>query len=172
MCWFLRRVSFVCAMLAAPAAFAQQVPQVGLPGLQARQTGLLPGLPGLQVGQMVQPGPQTPPPPSRVPRQGSNFDRVSTFKHQVTIGPARAGQGSAQQPVTSLGQTQRAARPLSIQRRSSAHTFYPGMRGSQSPNMNLPQYRSRNSRSRSPGVFMNPGAGMMGRARPPARFGR
>jgi hypothetical protein len=161
---FLSKIAFTCTMLAASAAFAQQ-------GLQTGQFGQT-GQTGLQAEQPVPSGPQTPPPSSRVPRQGSSFDRVATVRHQVAVGPARVGRGSAQPPVTSLGQTQRATRPLSVRSRSSAHTFYPGMRGSQSPNMNVPQSRRRNSRYMTPGMFMNPGAGMMGPARPPARIGR
>ena len=169
MCRFLPEFSFMCVLFAAGAACAQQGPPVGQ---QPGQIGLQAGQPGLQAGQVEQPGPQTPPPPSRVPRQGSSFDRVSTVRHQVTVGPARGGRGAAQPPVTSLGQTQRAARPLSVRTRSSAHTFYPGMRGSQGPNMNVPQYRGRNSRFMSPGMFMNFGAARGGAARPAARIGR
>lgn len=187
MCRSLHAYSFLLAMLTVAPAFAQQGQQAGQPVLQAGQTGLQGGQPGLQTGQTglqpaqsgvqtgqtQQPGPQTPPPSSRIPRQGSSFDRVATVRHQVTVGPARAGKGAAAQaPATSLGQTQSARRPLSVQSRSSAHTFYPGMRSSQSPNMNIPQYRSRSSRFMYPGMFMNSGMGRPGAARSPGKTGR
>jgi len=45
--------------------------------------------------------PQVAQPASRVARQGSNFDRVSTLRHEVTVGPAQVGQGAPSQRQTS-----------------------------------------------------------------------
>src|SRR5208337_1395717 len=70
-------LSFLFALLSAAPAFAQQEPQV------------------------AQQGPQVAQPASRVARQGSNFDRVSTLRHEVTVGPAQVGQGAPSQRQTS-----------------------------------------------------------------------
>ena len=73
---------------------------------------------------------------------GSNFDRLSTLRHEVTVGPARVGQGTSSSARTSsLGQPQRASQPTSVKLQTTPHTFFPGMRGSQGPNKNVPQLR-------------------------------
>jgi hypothetical protein len=112
--------------------------------------------------QVAQPG-------SSVARQGANFDRVSTMRHEVTISQAQVGQGTASQRQTSsLGQSQRASRPTSVQTQTTPHTFFPGMRAGQGPNKNVPQLRSHTS-GRSgllvPGVGINPGAARTNSAR-------
>src|SRR5271157_4861951 len=145
-------LSFLFALLSAAPAFAQQEPQV------------------------AQQGPQVAQPASRVARQGSNFDRVSTLRHEVTVGPAQVGQGAPSQRQTSrLGQPQRASQPTSVQVRTTPHTFYPGMRGSQGPNKNVPQLKSRTSGRAGflpPGMFMNSGAARTSSARSPGKTSR
>lgn len=154
---------FLGAVLAAAPALAQQAPAPA----PAIAPGQAPdGLPGLH----------TPPPSSRVARQGSNFDRVSTSRREVRVGRARAGRGMpAAGPALSLGQAQAAERPLSLQSRTSPHTFYPGMRASQSPNLNVPIYRSRSPRMGRfmyPGMNMYSGLGGTAPARAPGRISR
>jgi hypothetical protein len=97
-------------------------------------------------------------PESRVARQGSNFDRLSTLRREVTVSRAQVGQGAAtQRQNSSLGQPQRAAQPSAIHAQTTPHTFFPGMRASQGPNKNVPQLRSRTSGRAG---FLAPGVGI------------
>ena len=112
-------LSFLFALLSAAPAFAQQEPQAAQQGTQAGQ------------------------PASRVARQGSNFDRLSTLRHEVTVGPASRPGNFFPAQTSSLGQPQRASQPTSVKLQTTPHTFFPGMRGSQGPNKNVPQLKSR-----------------------------
>lgn len=138
-------LSFLFALLSAAQAFAQQEPQAAQPA-------------------------------SRVARQGSSFDRVSTLRHEMTVGPAQIGQGApSQRQTSSLGQPQRASQPTSVHVQTTPHTFYPGMRGSQGPNKNVPQLKSRTSGRAGflpPGMFMNSGAARTSSARSPGKTSR
>lgn len=101
---------------------------------------------------------------------GSNFNRLNTVRREVMVSPAQAGQGQeTTAPATSSSwgsssQLRRVPQPLSVQTRTTPHTFYPGMRAAQGPNRNVaPRY----SQSRAPAPLLvpgmlNPGAGMMG----------
>jgi hypothetical protein len=136
-----------------------------------------------------------------VAQQGPNFDRVTTLRREVTIGPARAGRASgsatglsarrspsadplrpytsrtpdAGQSFSSLGQKpRRAPEPMSVQVRTTPHTFYPGMRASQGPNLNVPVPRSRTAGRGFfpfPGLMMNPSASPIGAGVSPASPG-
>ena len=145
-------LSFLFALLSAAPAFAQQEPQAAQQGTQAGQ------------------------PASRVARQGSNFDRLSTLRHEVTVGPAQVGQGtSSQRQTSSLGQPQRASQPTSVKLQTTPHTFFPGMRGSQGPNKNVPQLKSRTPGRAGvlpPGMLMNSGAARTNSARAPGKTSR
>ncbi len=138
-------------------------------------------------------------PLAAVGQQGSNFNRLNTLRREVTVSPSPAGQnqvGDAQagtptrgqfgtdplRPYTagtpssagssssSLGsQSRRKSQPMSVQTRTTPHTFYPGMRAAQGPNRNVP---SPSTRSRTPVLIpglMGAGAGMMGQSSAPAR---
>ena len=136
-------------------------------------------------------------------QEGTTFDRLSTVRHEVTVRRSRAGQAtdmpgassvrgnSSANPLRpyasrsssmasssgsywSLGQPSRgAAGPLSVQVRSTPHTFFPGMRAGQSPNASLLLPR-RSTQSRGGvlapsmlnpgGGIFSPGAGLMGPA--------
>jgi hypothetical protein len=126
-------------------------------------------------------------------QQGPNFNRVNTLRREVTVSPARAGQAAgsltatstrgafaadplrpysrgtpaaaaASSSTSSWGQEpRRAAQPMSVQTRTTPHTFYPGMRTAQGPNRNVaPLGRCTKGRAAflAPGM-MSPGAGMM-----------
>jgi hypothetical protein len=146
---------FLFTLLSAAPAFAQQEPALG-------QQGRLVPQEGVQVGQPV----------SKVAGQGSNFDRVSTVRHEVTVSPVRAGQGApSERRSSSLGQDQRPSQPMSVRVRTTPHTFYPGMRASQGPNKNVPQLRSRTSGGAGflvPGMMTNVGSARASSARPHA----
>ena len=74
--------------------------------------------------------------------------------------PARSGRWVAgQSSSSSQGQYSSTERPMSVQSRASGHAFFPGMRGSQGPDMNLPQSRSRSSLYMAPGMLTSPSAG-------------
>ena len=63
---------------------------------------------------------------------------------------------------SSGSQTRRTSQPMSVQTRTTPHTFYPGMRAAQGPNRNVaPQCTHSRAAFLAPGM-MSPGAGMMG----------
>ena len=129
-------------------------------------------------------------PAAALAQQGSNFNRLNTVRREVTVSPARAGQGqgggaltetsmpgefgadplrpytggtmAAASSSSSGSQTRRTSQPMSVQTRTTPHTFYPGMRAAQGPNRNVPS-RCTHSRAAflAPGM-MSPAAGMMG----------
>jgi hypothetical protein len=146
---------FLFTLFSVAPAFAEQEPPLGQQGLPVPHQGV-------QVGQPV----------SKVAGQGSYFDRVSTVRHEVTVSPVRAGQGApSQRQSSSLGQSQSPSQPMSVRVRTTPHTFYPGMRGSQGPNMNVPQLGSPASGRAAyfaPGILPNVGGARASSARPRA----
>jgi hypothetical protein len=131
-------------------------------------------------------------PSAALAQQGSNFNRLNTVRREVTVSPARAGpgQGGGAPTETSMpgelgadplrpytggtmaatsssrsssgSQTRRTSQPMSVQTRTTPHTFYPGMRAAQGPNRNVaPQCTHSRAAFLAPGM-MSPGAGMMG----------
>jgi hypothetical protein len=126
--------------------------------------------------------------------QSPNFNRTTTVRREVTAGPAWGGQetgavslttpprgtaddlvrpyrtrapgpaASARSRSTGAPTPLRAPQPMSIQVRSTPHAFYPGMRTSQGPNLNVAsparQKPGRTGLPMIPGMMM-PG-GMMG----------
>ena len=129
-------------------------------------------------------------PSAALAQQGSNFNRLNTVRREVTVSPARAGpgQGGGAPTETSMpgelgadplrpytggtmaaagnsssgSQTRRTSQPMSVQTRTTPHTFYPGMRAAQGPNRNVaPRYTHSRAAFLAPGM-MSPAAGMMG----------
>ncbi len=123
-------------------------------------------------------------------QQGSNFNRLNTVRREVTVSPARAGPGRGGGALTetsmpgelgadplrpytggtmaaagsssSGSQTRRTSQPMSVQTRTTPHTFYPGMRAAQGPNRNVaPRCTHSRAAFLAPGM-MGPSAGMMG----------
>jgi hypothetical protein len=123
-------------------------------------------------------------------QQGSNFNRLNTVRREVTVSPARAvpGRGGGALTETSMpgelgadplrpytggtmaassssssgSQTRRTSEPMSVQTRTTPHTFYPGMRAAQGPNRNVaPRCTHSRAAFLAPGM-MGPSAGMMG----------
>jgi len=131
-------------------------------------------------------------PSAALAQQGSNFNRLNTVRREVTVSPARAapGQGGGAPTETSIpgelgadplrpytggtmaatsssrsssgSQTRRTSQPMSVQTRTTPHTFYPGMRAAQGPNRNVaPRCTHSRAAFLAPGM-MGPSAGMMG----------
>jgi hypothetical protein len=100
-------------------------------------------------------------------QQGPNFNRVTTLRREVMVGPMRAGRdasyltetasrgaamddplrpytrrapgaSSEAHPYSSWNQEpRRALPPVPVQTRTTPHTYYPGMRSGQSLNRNI-----------------------------------
>jgi hypothetical protein len=123
-------------------------------------------------------------------QQGPNFNRLNTVRREVTVSPAPAGQGQGNGALTapslrgefdanplrpyaagttaaagsssSSSQPRRTSQPMTVQTRTTPHTFYPGMRAAQGPNRNVaPQSTHSRATFLAPGM-MSPGAGMTG----------
>ena len=95
-------------------------------------------------------------PSAALAQQGSNFNRLNTVRREVTVSPARAGPGQGGAPDRNIdargigadplrpytggtmaatsssrsssgSQTRRTSQPMSVQTRTTPHTFYPGI---------------------------------------------
>ncbi len=78
-------------------------------------------------------------PESRIARQGSNFDRLSTLRREVTVSQAQVGQGAApQRQNSSLGQPQRAATTVGYPRSDDPAHIFPGDASQPGPQQECP----------------------------------
>jgi len=77
-------------------------------------------------------------------------------------GGTMAAAGNSSSSSSSGSQTRRTSQPMSVQTRTTPHTFYPGMRAAQGPNRNVaPRCTHSRAAFLAPGM-MSPAAGMMG----------